>query len=149
MGVAQAKGMGIVCTTDLSKHPVIDASAPGIQGSLCDKCAASCKAEGQDCSSNTASAVTSEAEKDLSQDEWEKEWDGLKNMGGCAMVAQAKGKGIVCTTDLSKHPVINASAPGIQGSLCDKCAASCKAEGQDCSSSTESAMATEARKDLP
>jgi len=131
--ISQAKSMGITCSTDLSTNEMISGAAPGIQGSLCDKCAASCKAEGQDCASGSAtSPATSADAEDMPQEQWEKEWEGLKAMGGCGVISQAKSMGITCSTDLSTNEMISGAAPGIQGSLCDKCAASCKAEGQDC-----------------
>merc|ERR1712232_91685 len=98
---------------------------------------------------NAEDAVVASAPEDLPQDQWEKEWEGLKAMGGCAMVPQAEAMGITCATDLSKHPAINASAPGIQGSLCDKCAASCLAAGQTCSPNAEDAVVASAPDDLP
>ena len=70
--------------------------------------------------------------KDVPTSEWPAEWAAFVGMGGCGAVATVKGMGLTCTTDLGASATVQGLAPGISGMLCDKCAASCKADGQDC-----------------
>jgi len=124
-------GSGCTCevrqgcsSSKVAPHEALQTPAPGIKGSLCDKCATSCKANGQEC-------PTPMAPEDVPVDKWEAEWIPLVDMGGCAAIPMNKGMGITCATDLSTS-MAAAFAPDIKGTFCDKCATSCKADGQEC-----------------
>merc|ERR1712194_816394 len=43
------KSIGVTCSTNLSTNALLQADAPGMSGSLCDNCAATCAADGQLC----------------------------------------------------------------------------------------------------
>merc|ERR1712072_1663588 len=99
MGV---KGLGMTCATDLSTSAVMVSMSPGIKGSFCDKCATSCKADGQEC--------PTKVQEDVPQDQWGQEWTFIKDLGGCGAIDAAKGMGLTCTTDLAAHAALQASA---------------------------------------
>merc|ERR1719456_628203 len=93
--------MGITCATDLSTS-MAATIAPGIKGSFCDKCATSCKANGQEC--------PPKVQEDVPQDKCGEEWTFIKDLGGCGAIDAAKGMGLTCTTDLAAHAALQASA---------------------------------------
>ncbi len=72
------------------------------------------------------------SDADLPTSQWEPAFDPLVEMGGCGLVAMASSMGVACDDELSVSPAA-AIAPGINGSLCDKCAHSCDENGQRCS----------------
>jgi len=70
---------------------------------------------------------------DVPTSEWPADWAILVGFGGCGAVGFARTfAGVSCTTDLrtSSLDILGVSA---SGTLCDRCAASCQADGQDCS----------------
>merc|ERR1719487_2763042 len=96
------KGIGLTCAADLS---TIDPNfSPGSKPRLCDKCAASCKANGQEC--------PPKVQEDVPQDQWGEEWTFIKDLGGCGAIdaASVKDMGLTCTTDLAAHAALQASA---------------------------------------
>ena len=80
-------------------------------------------------------------------------WDLFKSFGGCGGIETVKTMaGLLCDTDLSIQKVQDI-APGVTGTLCDKCATSCFENGQDvCSGGpavTTAAPETPAGESLP
>ena len=70
---------------------------------------------------------------DRPESDWPVEWAPIKGMGGCTAIAMARATGLMCATDLAASAMVQGLAPGISGSLCDMCAASCKVDEQECS----------------
>ena len=69
--------------------------------------------------------------EDVDTSEWPAEWAPLIGLGGGAAPGSdtVRDYGIMCDTDLATS-IASALMPGIFGSLCDYCSASCAAVGE-------------------